>query len=70
MKAKGWTFLDERKDLKVQTACRNLRQYKKKLIQDAESQIVGEQTTKDSTQFKSTMLPGLTTDLEASALTN
>jgi len=55
---KGWTFLDERKDLKVHTACRNIRENRKKLIEDAESQAVGggDQTTKDTSHFRSTML--------------
>jgi hypothetical protein len=49
LKAKNWTFLDERKDLKVHSACRNLRENRKKFIEDAQSQAAGDQTTKDST---------------------
>ena len=35
-----WTFLDERSDLKVNNACKNLRQARKQRIQQAEDSVL------------------------------
>jgi hypothetical protein len=44
-----WTFLDERSDLRVNAACKNLREFRKQRIEEAELSALGGATTKEST---------------------